>query len=162
MVPLREPAFIAQVEITIAGNSISAFVGLWHSQCEGRQSLLGKDDLVAMLAAPEDHFSGFVHFSVPVLVFLSQCQCVGNQPKKILVRIAHPDSTWVLVMRPAIGRTAILEGGTEHLRRLEWHLDHMLVALHLRCFNGILAKHKDVHPAFPFWSRFRSAASIAP
>lgn len=115
MVPSREPAFIVQVEIAIAGNGISAFVVLRHSQREGCQSLLGKDDLIAMLAAPEDHFSGFVNFSVPVLVFLSQCQCVGDQPQKVLARATRPDSTWVFVVCPAIGRAAILEGGTEHL-----------------------------------------------
>lgn len=69
MVPFRKPAFLLQVEIAIARDSIPAFAVLRHGKCEGRQSLRRKDNLIYMLATPEDDFSRFVVLSVTKMVF---------------------------------------------------------------------------------------------
>jgi len=86
-------------------------------------------------------------FPVSVLVFTVQRSCQADQLLKIVVGFAGPENTGVLGVRRFVWRCEafLVENGTDDLRALQNHLNHVLIAMITRTPFSIEVKNEYVH-----------------
>lgn len=86
-------------------------------------------------------------FPVSVFVFTVQRSCQAGQPLKVVVGLAGPENTGVFGVRRFVWRCEafLVENGTDNLRALQNHLNHVLIAMVTRTPFSVEVKNEYVH-----------------